>query len=1080
MVKIKRPPLSSSPEPRTDPAKRPDGAVPHQKSAVATPARDTLQPSVHRSPTPPDTSPHPSLPNHTTSTRVENHHLRPPNATLLHDHWQSFLDTEDPSSEFLKEIQPLYENLTNTHVTLTEQYDAISLNALPLKGDSQGPLSAGSLYQEAHQNFQARVQRFIRELSSSTRPRDKTRTHLQQQIQTKLERLTADLPSQPRPEFIEQYSWFASEFGLGSADKHQLTSQVNQLAERSQSLKDERLLIEHQRVHFLAHQQSATEIEDLEKLLIQIDDMAASVDRYRHNLREFIAHTHNFKEHYTQVTQAEKRGQPLSLRDNLRLKKILRDMIGSLQTIRPPSEEFKKNYYRIRMEVGPHQAEATYLSGRFETLHDQYLTQKKNWDHLQLFAALLDGGAYTPNELNSYKRMKDVIRWVESMAKRHHSAQQSFTSSVRDFHQECQKVKGLGRQTTFQQKVATLHTAFMQIPKQAGTEDILSQPFSQLLQTHPDHPDRTQWEAAFNILNQDLQGLITSQDDIQALRASITSGMSNLNSNKHLKKLEQNVLLCIRLTNDHNARTETYLSKVEAFTRSLPLDAKLALPSSHKPETTPESEALTTYLSSEPDRILKAIGVRGLSDQENTSFYFTPNDRLKTIRSFLPPLSTNAINKSGAGVIHKVISNRDLSENEKVILLQGLKRLKADFNQPNAEGIRPLDLALRYSKPENLVIKALHDLGASPSEESRIRIAAHLLGTGGSMPHPSPLLGVPQEVPLEGLTSNLAHYGLDPVVRKILQQHIPQASQKMEAPLQHTLNSWANIRDASSLIQNLEAARSPSTQHHVSPSVLMTGWTSPNAHALGFVFNQEGDESYLYACNTGGNMDPSRTIVKYKVVDFEKTIQLFRSASRNPDETRGIYVGPPSLWGLERCPEEEQIPSAIDKSSQKRGNCPMAARKACALAMLWSTSRDTNVPPSEVKATYKAFTTDLRKEGVQQAIESENPILQGKALVSLLTKLDRPGYDTIAYNLANTIMRQQNPRFWWLRKGAQGKVPATGSPQYLATIRSALATGKQDLGAITSTFGEDLAIHALRKGNSKAATILQALIDDEI
>jgi hypothetical protein len=301
----------------------------------------------------------------------------------------------------------------------------------------------------------------------------------------------------------------------------------------------------------------------------------------------------------------------------------------------------------------------------------------------------------------------------------------------------------------------------------------------------------------------------------------------------------------------------------------------------------------------------------------------------------------------------------------------------------------------------------------------------------------------------------------------------------MKPPLQSTLDAWAHIRNYSTFIHTLEAARSPSSPFRIGPSVLMTGWKHPNPHAIGFVFNQEADGSYLYACNTGSKSDPTRTIVKYRVVDFEKTIRFFNGAAHDRDETRCIYVGTPSLWGLERCSEEDQLPPAIDKSSQKRGSCPMAARKACALAMLWSTSREADVPPEEVKSTYKALTTELRKEGVQQAIDSHHPNLQGKALVSLLTKLDRPGYDALAYKLANVIMRQQNPRFWWTREGALGKVPATDSPQYLATIRSALAAGGQDLQSITSTFGEDLAIHALRKGNSKAATTLQTLIDSQ-
>jgi len=956
----------------------------------------------------------------------------------------------------------------------------VDLNDISLEGLSPESAPARSLYSKAHQEFRVGVQRFLQQLAPSKRSLDHRRIRLKNQLTEKLQQLSTEPPPSPPFRFIQEYTWFVSEFGSDAANAHEFTSQVNELAQRIQWLTEERLILEQQRVHFLTQQETTTSVKDLEKLLADMDRMSASGNSYRLNLREFTAQSHNFQELFEQVAWEKKRDRAPPAWDARRLKKMLNNGLDSLQKIPRPSEDFKKNYYRLRMEVGPHQTEATYLADRFDKLNDQYLSQKKSWDHLQLYAAMMSAESYDPNELRSTKRIKDVIRWAGDVAERYHIQQKSMTSATAGFHQECLKVRALGQDITLKQKVVTLHTAFMQIPKESGTEDLLSKPFSKLLRDYPDHRERAQWESSFGILNDQLQALRKSQETIHLLRASLATGIPGVASNRVLKKLERDVLTCIRLTNDHNARTETYLSNVAAFTRALPVEAGFFLHSPLSPQTTPGSEGLTTYLKPAPDRILMAIRLESLAYNKHTPLYFTPDDRLKTIRSFLPTLPTNVINKAGAGVIHEVIGSRHLSENEKVVLLRGLKKLKADFNQPNAEGKRPLNLAALYYNTEDLVIKTLQDLGASPSEDCQVRITAHLLGTGGTIPHRSPQPAEPPEMLLEGLTTAMAQYGLDPVIRKVLQQNVAQVSQEMKPPLQSTLDAWAHIRDYSTFIHTLEAARSPSSPFRVGPSVLMTGWKHPNPHAIGFVFNQEADGSYLYACNTGSEADPTRTIVKYRVVDFEKTIRFFSGASHDLNETRSIYVGTPSLWGLERCPEEEQIPAAIDKSSQKRGSCPMAARKACALAILWSTSRDDNVPPEEVKSTYKALTTDLRKEGVQQAIDSHHPILQGKALVSLLTKLDRPGYDALAYKLANVIMRQQNPRFWWTREGALSKVPATDSPQYLATIRSALTVGGQDLRSITSTFGEDLAILALRKGNSKAATTLQALIDNPL
>ena len=64
-------------------------------------------------------------------------------------------------------------------------------------------------------------------------------------------------------------------------------------------------------------------------------------------------------------------------------------------------------------------------------------------------------------------------------------------------------------------------------------------------------------------------------------------------------------------------------------------------------------------------------------------------------------------------------------------------------------------------------------------------------------------------------------------------------------------------------------------------------------------------------------------------------------------------------------------------------------RKAALLAMMWSENRDFNIPPQELKAGYKAVTTELRERGIRGAIESGHRELMGKALVKMLTKFDR-------------------------------------------------------------------------------------------
>jgi hypothetical protein len=154
----------------------------------------------------------------------------------------------------------------------------------------------------------------------------------------------------------------------------------------------------------------------------------------------------------------------------------------------------------------------------------------------------------------------------------------------------------------------------------------------------------------------------------------------------------------------------------------------------------------------------------------------------------------------------------------------------------------------------------------------------------------------------------------------------------------------------------------------------------------------------------------------------------------------------------------------------------MTARKACVLALLWSTSRVNNVDPALLKATYKDLTTELRREGAARVTKSPSPELKGKALVSLLTKLDRPGFDQLAYQMADTILRKHGSFLWRYWYKSSDHVPETHSSDYLATLRKALAATGQDLASIKTANHEDLATHAERRGHPNAARVLRDLM----
>jgi hypothetical protein len=144
--------------------------------------------------------------------------------------------------------------------------------------------------------------------------------------------------------------------------------------------------------------------------------------------------------------------------------------------------------------------------------------------------------------------------------------------------------------------------------------------------------------------------------------------------------------------------------------------------------------------------------------------------------------------------------------------------------------------------------------------------------------------------------------------------------------------------------------------------------------------------------------------------------------------------------------------------------------------MLWSCSRSENVPGDVVKKAYKNITNDFREEGVVQAIATCSLELIGKALVSMLTKFDRPRCRAFAYDLAEAIL-------------LLSKVPYTGpapSPEKplsrqdeMTYFRHALQAGGQNPKNLKTKHGESLAAHAMRKKNMLAFAILRGVVFDE-
>ena len=465
---------------------------------------------------------------------------------------------------------------------------------------------------------------------------------------------------------------------------------------------------------------------------------------------------------------------------------------------------------------------------------------------------------------------------------------------------------------------------------------------------------------------------------------------------------------------------------------------------------------LYNFIRSRPTAVFDTITVGEIKSSTGTTHTFSPEDRievLKTLLSGKPSEAINATNKGGETLLHAALRNGFLASSDKCELLRGLANLGVNLDGENSRGETALDVSVALSPLDPPLVTTLQGLGARFSPPWRFSVFAALTGLGGTVPNPA---DPGKNLRLEGLSPEHAIFSLDPVFREALTDLQTSTPPPMKGPVKQALESWQNIDGHKSVLRTLRTLKTTPDHNLPYPKFLPTGWSKPNRHAVSFVLNTEADGAFLYACNTGASKDENRSIVKYKLTDVNKAISFFETSTKDRSHTRSFFTEGPANQGFTRCDEDEQIPNSIDKASQKRGNCPVASRKAGLLAMMWSCSRAQGVSPEGVKAEYKKVTTGLRREGVSQIQKEGNPDLLGKALVSMLTKFDRPHCQRLAYELANSILGSQQPKT-------------------ADTLRTALKKSGQKLRSYKGAGDRSLIAQAKHRNHPEALAILREL-----
>ncbi|MED5463209.1 MAG: hypothetical protein VX699_01040 [Myxococcota bacterium] len=1005
----------------------------------------------------------------------------PLNPALLTEKWNTFRK-EGASRESLRILEPHYERLSEVYGGLAEDRQALRLRGLQLEQAALAPKSVGSntvlqglkayesdltLHGERMDECRQETQTFTRQLLPTFFTLSPRVNRLKNEILEQLNPLPVLDP--PDTTFAAVYSRFVETYGEEAGEESELDRGMNELELRTSCLDASRSLLSAKRFEITERLDGIIDVTELKALLTGVEELKKEYDDHGQEHMKFEVDTREFMEAITLVGQPKEVIIELRKKVNAR-KPAVREKLAPLKEMRKPPRKFELTFREVAGLMEPQALIDQGLRGMWKELQGDYGELLDDYDSIRRAEGALEEAVESADSMEALQSLETRIQALNQQCDGFKGRVEGFASRAGLFDGMVTRAREKWKRDDWAKRVAALKRDVSKIPPCGIPEDVASRVQNRIFEVARSNQGPMELLADFNRLKNEYSSLGEGLLMVWGLEAEIQRELGAESSEARVTQLEEDVVRYREMVASHNARLLGFQCNSKLFLESVERK-EVALRAS---DLSPTGQRLLEAALKDRDPLFGLVRSGTGLQPEGEEVRVSVADRVAVLKQLvreLPELDVRGKSRSGDNLIHKVLRATDFNEHEKIELIRCLVELGTELNEYCPGGRYPLDMVLNMDTRAPALLKFLQSSGAVLSPGKDLPVVAHLIGTGGWVSVSGP--DGPKEVELDGLSSRVAEFFIDPVFKEALAKGCKEVGPPMEASMAAVAHAYDDVRNNQKFIDTLRRARSAEAGERFGPVMLSTGWLEPSGHAIGFVFNQESDGSYLYACNTGSKRDPTRSVVRYQVENFDQAIGFFKRCSRDGDVTRSFYTGEPADFGFKRCRSAEQLPSSIGKSFQKRGNCPVASRKACLLAMLWSVSREEGIEPAKVRSAYKTLTTDLRVSGVNQVLDRDLVELEGKALVSMLTKYDRPECQRLAHQLADKIVRSRADSSAGRREG--GDIDKW-TPLY--RLKMALEATYQDLGSMTTRSGESLAVYARRMGNSQTCDILTELVSE--